>query len=45
VREVDRTPVDSSADLRDALRTSKRDNVLVLVQRGEATSFQVLKRS
>ena len=45
VREVDRTPVDSSADLRDALRTSKRDNVLVLVQRGDATSFQVLKRS
>jgi serine protease Do len=45
VREIDRTPVDSSAELRDALRSSKRDNVLVLVQRGEATSFQVLKRS
>jgi len=45
VREVDRTPVDSSAELRDALRSSKRDNVLVLVQRGDATSFQVLKRS
>jgi len=45
VREVDRNPVGSSAELRDALRSSKRDNVLVLVQRGDATSFQVLKKS
>jgi serine protease Do len=45
VREVDRATIESSAELRDALRASRRDNVLVLVQRGDSTSFQVLKRS
>jgi serine protease Do len=45
VREVDRAPVESSADLRKALQSHKKDNVLLLVQRGDATSFQVLKRS
>jgi len=45
VREVDRSPVETSADLRKALQSRKKDNVLLLVQRGEATSFQVLKRS
>jgi serine protease Do len=45
VREVDRAPVESSADLRKALQGRKKDNVLLLVQRGDATSFQVLKRS
>ena len=45
VREVDRAPVESSSDLRKALQARKKDNVLLLVQRGDATSFQVLKRS
>lgn len=45
VREVDRAPVESSAELRKALQSHKKDNVLLLVQRGDATSFQVLKRS
>ena len=45
VREVDRAPVETSADLRKALQARKKDNVLLLVQRGDATSFQVLKRS
>jgi serine protease Do len=45
VREVDRAPVESSSDLRKALEARKKDNVLLLMQRGDATSFQVLKRS
>ena len=44
VREVDRAPVESSDDLRRALQSRKKDSVLLLVQRGDATSFQVLKR-
>jgi serine protease Do len=44
VREVDRAPVESSTELRKALQARKKDNVLLLVQRGDATSFQVLKR-
>ena len=45
MREVDRAPVESSAELRKALQARKKDNILLLVQRGDATSFQVLKRS
>jgi len=44
VREVDRKEVHSVDEFRDALRTSERTNLLLLVQRGEATSFQLLKK-
>ncbi|MEW6272086.1 MAG: DegQ family serine endoprotease [Thermodesulfobacteriota bacterium] len=45
VREVNRKPVASTSEFRDALRQSDRDDVLLLVQRGETTLFQLLKRS
>ncbi|HEY8517555.1 MAG TPA: DegQ family serine endoprotease [Candidatus Binatia bacterium] len=44
VREVNRRPVRSTRELQDALRQSDRD-ALLLVQRGDATMFQLLKRS
>jgi serine protease Do len=44
VREVDRTPVESSDEFRKALSAKQRDNHLLLVQRGDATRFQVMKR-
>jgi serine protease Do len=45
VREVDRNPVSSTKEFRAALRQSKRDDVLLLVQRGDSTLFQMLKKS
>ena len=45
VREVNRAAVESSIEFRDAVRSSKRDNLLLLVQRGDMTSFQLLKKS
>ena len=44
LREVNRTPVGSLAELRAALRKSAPKDLLVLVQRGENTAFHVLKR-
>jgi len=45
VREVNRAAVESSTEFRDAVRSSKRESLLLLVQRGEVTSFQLLKQS
>jgi S1-C subfamily serine protease len=45
VREVNRATVESTSEFRDAVRSSKRENLLLLVQRGEVTSFQLLKKS
>jgi len=44
LREVNRAPISSPADVRTALRKSTRKDLLVLVQRGENTAFHVLKR-
>jgi serine protease Do len=44
LREVNRVPVASVADVRGALREANRSDLLVLVQRGGSTAFHVLKR-
>ncbi len=45
LREVNRTPVTSLSDVRAALKKTSRKDLLVLVQRGDATAFHVLKRN
>jgi serine protease Do len=45
VREVNRAPVESSKEFRNAVQSSKHENLLLLMQRGEMTSFQLLKKS
>jgi len=45
VREVNRAPVESSKEFRNAVQSSKQENLLLLVQRGDMTSFQLLKKS
>jgi serine protease Do len=45
VREVNRKEVHSVAEFRSAVRDSERDDLLLLVQRGDTTSFQLLKKS
>ena len=44
LREVDRAPVESTSDLQKALSAQAGDSHLLLVQRGDATRFQVMKR-
>jgi serine protease Do len=44
LREVNRSPISSLADVRAALRKSAPKDLLVLVQRGDGTAFHVLKR-
>ena len=45
LREVNRTPVTTLSDVRAALKKASRKDLLVLVQRGDATAFHVLKRN
>ena len=45
LREVNRTPVASLSDVRAAVHDPERNDVLLLVQRGTATAFHVLKRN
>jgi serine protease Do len=45
VREVDREAVESTSEFRKALSRKSSDRHLLLVQRGDATHFQVLKRA
>ncbi len=45
VREVNRKEVRSVAEFRDAVAKSDGDSLLLLVQRGDTTSFQLLKKS
>ncbi len=44
VREVNRAPVASVADVRTALHDNQRSDLLLLVQRGSNTAFHVLKK-